>query len=163
MQLDTITELLNVPNHKVICIVQNTEDRFGFLLEPMEEVSPVCSGCSQIHNTPMYSWSYTVIEDLPICGKRVFLHVCKRKVVCPEDGRIRVEEFDRIRKRFTKRFVDQIYRLTSITTNTEAGWYWGLDDETVYRIDRTILEELASKRLYSVTVPRYMSVDEVAW
>jgi len=49
--------------------------------------------------------------------------------------------------------------ISPITTNTEAGWYLGLDDETVYRIDRGILEELASKMLYPVIVPRYMGVD----
>ncbi len=163
MQLDTITELLNIPNQKVTRIVQNTKDRFEFVLEPIEETSPICSGCGRVHNTYAHSRSYVVIEDLPISGKRVFLHVCKRKVFCSEDGRIRVEEFDWIRKRFTKRFVDQVYRLTSITTNTEAGWYLGLDDETVYRIDRAILEELASERLYPLTAPDYMSVDEVAW
>jgi transposase len=68
-----------------------------------------------------------------------------------------------MRKRFTKRFADKVYKLTSITTNMEAGWYLGLDDETVYRIDRSMLEELALKRLYPVIVPEYMSVDEVAW
>lgn len=163
MQLDTITELLNIPNQKVTRVVKNTEDRFEFLLEPIEEISAVCSGCGGVHNNHVHSRGYVVIEDLPISGKRVFLHVCKRKVLCPEDGRIRVEEFNWIRKRFTKRFADQLYRLTSITSNKEAGWYLGLDDETVYRIDRAMLEELASKRLYPVTVPRYMSVDEVAW
>ena len=163
MQFNTITELLNIANHKVIRMVQNTEDRFEFVLEPIENVSPLCSGCGQVHNTPVHSYSYTVVEDLPISGKRVFLHVRKRKVVCLEYGRIRVKELDWIRRRFTRRFSEQVYRLTSITTNAEAGWYLGLDDETVYRIDRAILEELASKRLYPVTVPRYMSVDEVAW
>jgi len=163
MQLDTITKILNIPNQKVNKIVKNTEDRLEFILEPIEETSPVCSGCGQMHNISVHSYSYMEVEDLPISGKRVFLHVRKRKMLCHEDGRIRVEKFDWIRKRFTKRFVEQVYRLTSITTNTEAGWYLGLDDETVYRIDRGILEELASKRLYPVIVPRYMSVDEVAW
>lgn len=163
MQLDTITKMLNIPNQKVSKIVKNTKDRLELNLEPVEDTNPVCSGCGQMHNIPVHSYNYVLVEDLPISGKRVFLHIQKRKLVCHEDGKIRVEEFDWIRKRFTKRFVEQVYRLTSITTNTEAGWYLGLDDETVYRIDRAILEELASKRLYPVMVPRYMSVDEVAW
>jgi transposase len=104
-----------------------------------------------------------VVEDLPICGKRVFLHVPKRKSLCAHDGGIRVEKLDWLRGRFTKRFADQVYRLTSITTNQEAGWYLGLDDEVVYRIDRQYLEELATEKLSPVPAPRYMSVDEVAW
>ena len=68
-----------------------------------------------------------------------------------------------LRGRFTRRFAEQVYRLTSITTNTEAGWFLGLDDEVVYRIDRGILEELAREKLSPVTALSHMSVDEVAW
>jgi len=39
----------------------------------------------------------------------------------------------------------------------------GLDDEKVYRIDRSILEELSLQRLEKVKPPRNMSVEEVAW
>ena len=163
MHVDTITKFLDIANHKVTKIVQNTRERLELVLEPVEDVRPICSGCGRIHNTPVQSRGYIVVEDLPISGRRVFLHVCKRKSLCPKDGRIRVEEFDWMRKRFTRRFTEQVYRLTSITTNTEAGWYLGLDDETVYRIDRAILEELALERLHPVTAPDYMSVDEVAW
>ena len=41
--------------------------------------------------------------------------------------------------RATKRYAHDVYRLTSITTNTEAGWYLGVDDEVVYRIDKRML------------------------
>lgn len=163
MQLDTITELLDIPNQKVVSMAQSTKAQFEFMLEPVAEVSPVCSGCGRVHKTAVHSYGNTVVEDLPMNGKRVFLRVRKRKILCPEDGKIRVEEFAWLRKRFTKRFAEQVYRLTSITTNKEAGWYLGLDDEVVYRIDRATLEELAAKRLYPVAVPEYMSVDEVAW
>jgi transposase len=162
MQLDTITKLLDIPNHKVMKIIKNARDCLELVLEQVEDEMPRCSGCGRVH-AAVHSRGYTVIEDLPVSNRRVFLHVCKRKVICPEDDRIRVEEFNWIRKRFTKRFADNVYRLTSITTNMEAGWYLGLDDETVYRIDRSMLEELALKRLYPVIVPEYMSVDEVAW
>ena len=163
MHYDTMTKFLDIPNHKVTKIVQNTRDRLELVLEAVEVVMPICSGCGGIHNTPVQSLGYIVVEDIPISGRRVFLHICKRKSLCPEDSKIRVEEFKWMRKRFTRRFAEQVYRLTSITTNTEAGWYLGLDDETVYRIDRATLEELALKRLYPVTAPDYMSVDEVAW
>ena len=38
--------------------------------------------------------------------------------------------------RVTKRFAKRVNRLTAITTNQEAGWFLGLDDEVVYRIDK---------------------------
>ena len=65
--------------------------------------------------------------------------------------------------RNTKRFSEHVYRLTSITTNKEAGWFLGIDDERVYRIDRAMLENLAKEKLDPIPVPKKMSVDEVAW
>lgn len=83
--------------------------------------------------------------------------------MCLEDGRIRVEELEWLRGRFTKRYVEQVYRLTSITTNKEAGWYLGIDDEVVYRIDKGMLDELSEEKIEKVKAPRHMSADEVAW
>ena len=93
----------------------------------------------------------------------MFLHVPKRRSLCYQDERIRTEELQWLRGRVTRRFAEQIYRLTSITTNKEAGWFLGLDDEKVYRIDKGMLEELSLQRIQKVTPPRHMSVDEVAW
>jgi transposase len=163
MQLDTITELLNIPNYKVTHIVQQTPECLHFVLAQIAWSAPICSACGRIHHSPIHSTQRVVVEDLQICGKRVFLHVLKRKSWCPEDDTVRVEEIEWIKGRFTSRFVDHVYRLTAITTNQEAGWYLGLDDETVYRIDRAMLEERALLKLDPIPVPMYMSVDEVAW
>ena len=163
MQLDTITELLQIPGFKVTHMLSSTESSREFLLEREEERASVCSGCGKVHNTAVHSEGRVLVEDLPISGKRVYLHVSKRKSVCLEDGSIRVEELEWIRGRFTKRFVEHVYRLTSITTNKEAGWFLGIDDETVYRLDKGILEELSREKIEKVKAPRHMSVDEVAW
>lgn len=56
-----------------------------------------------------------------------------------------------------------MYRLTAITTNQEAGWYLGMDDEQVYRIDKDTLEDLAAKRLNPPPAVIHMSVDEVSY
>ena len=64
---------------------------------------------------------------------------------------------------FTARFAEQVYRFTSITTNQGAGWFLGLGDETVYRIDKRRLEEPALEKLDPVPTPKDMGVDEVAW
>jgi transposase len=163
MQLNSITELLAIPNYHVSYMVVHKKNRIDLVLEQTTFVPAVCSGCGDVHNTPVHSIGKIVVEDLPISGKRVFLHVPKRKSICREDGHIHVEKLDWLQGRFTKRLADQVYRLTSITTNQEAGWYLGLDDETVYRIDRKRLEDLAKEKLSPVPAPRYMSVDEVAW
>jgi len=163
MQLKTITELLHLPNFQVEKVLEQTETAIHFYVDMIESVAPVCSACGTVHHSPVHSVGWIRVEDLPLSDKRVFLYVPKRKLHCPQDGRIRVEQFSWLRGRFTSRFADQVYRLTSITTNAEAGWYLHLDDETVYRIDRGILEELASEKLFPVPTPATMSVDEVAW
>jgi transposase len=164
MQLETITELLNIPNFKVTHLIRKDETSYHFVLKAIEETIPLCSACGRTHaRTFVHQTTLVEVEDLGISGKRVFLHVPKRKIYCGEDGSIRVEQLDWIRGRFTKRFTDQVSRLTAITTNQEAGWYLGLDDEAVYRIDCRNLEEQALEKLSPIPVPTYMSVDEVAW
>jgi transposase len=144
-------------------MVHHCEKRIDLVLAHDEEKPCVCSGCGKVHHTPVHSIDTVIVEDLPMSGKRVFLHVPKRRALCHKDERIRTEYLEWLRGRVTRRFAEQVYRLTSITTNKEAGWFLGLDDEKVYRIDRGILEELSLQRLESVPVPRHMSVDEVAW
>ena len=163
MQLDTITELLDIPNYKVTHLIENDGSSFHFIVDQIDPSPPVCSGCGSIHEGGIHDKYMSTLEDLPISGKRVFLHVPRRKVRCIEDDTIRVEEIDWIQKRFTLRFARQVYRLTAITTNQEAGWYLGLDNETVYRIDKYMLERLAEEKLDPPPVPTLMSVDEVSW
>ncbi len=163
MQVKTITKLLNLPNFKVTEVLDHHDDILHLSIDLVEPVEPICSACGKVHNRSVHSVGWISVEDLPLCGKRTFLHVPKRKSLCPVDGKIRVEQLDLLRGRFTRRFVEQIYRLTSITTNAEAGWFLNLDDEVVYRIDRGILEELAREKLTPVPGPSCISVDEVAW
>ena len=163
MQLNSVMELLGIANFKVAYMVCQSEKRINLVLRRIEEKPCVCSGCGKVHDTPVHSIDTVIIEDLPISGKRVFLHVPKRRSLCHEDEKIRTEELEWLRGRVTRRFAEQIYRLTSITTNKEAGWFLGLDDERVYRIDKGMLEELSLQRIQKVTPPRHMSVDEVAW
>jgi transposase len=163
MQLDTITELLDIPNYKVTHMIHHDGSSLHFIVAQAEPLPPVCSGCGRTHAGGIHSVWVNMVEDMTISGKRVFLHVPRRKVRCLEDGTIRVEEIDWIRKRFSLRFAQQVYRLTAITTNQEAGWYLGLDDETVYRIDKCMLEQLAEEKLDPPAAPTLMSVDEVSW
>ena len=163
MHLKTITELLALPNFQVVSVLEHKETSIHLYVDLVEAVAPVCSACGIAHQASVHSIGWIIVEDMPIAGKRTFLYIPKRKVRCLVDGKIRVEQFAVLRGRFTRRFAEQVYRLTSITTNAEAGWFLKLDDETVYRIDRSMLEELAREKLSTVPAPSIMSVDEVAW
>ncbi|MCX5804368.1 MAG: ISL3 family transposase [Proteobacteria bacterium] len=115
--------------------------------------------------TGYHSSQWTKVEDLPISGKRVYLHIWKRRYRCPHDGKIHTEEIPWLKKwgRVTKRFAEHVSRLTAITTNQEAGWFLGLNDEAVYRIDKEILEEKAKDILSPPPAAIHISVDEVSY
>jgi len=51
-----------------------------------------------------------------------------------------------LHNRFTSRFAEQINRLTAITTNSEAGWFFGLDDEVVYFLSYGIPGKMEGER-----------------
>ena len=81
------------------------------------------------------------------------------------DNRTHIEEIPWLKKygRVTERFAKQITRLTAITTNQEAGWFFGLEDERVYRIDKEILEEQYRARLVPPPAAANLSVEEVSY
>jgi len=164
MRGHSITQDLNLPNYK-ITKVHRESTALRIHVEPYKRKKFVCSQCQTIHVGKINSRKDVTVEDLKIFGKRVWLIVRKRRMRCPLDGQLHVELVDWVkpRARVTNRFAKDVYRLTSITTNAEAGWYLGIDDERVYRIDLETLEELAKKKLEPIPAVKNMSVDEVAW
>jgi transposase len=164
MQGYSITQALSLPEYKVTDI-QDGLIRLRIQVEPYKHKKFICSKCGEIHAGKVNSLKEVTVEDLKLFGKRVQLVVTKRRMRCPQDGKLHVEHVSWVkpRARVTNRLAKDVYRLTSITTNTEAGWYLGLDDEKVYRIDLETLEELAAKKLEPTPTCKNMSVDEVAW
>jgi len=165
MRTYSITKALNLPEYKIREIISETDKEIHIRVEPYKRKKARCSGCGEIHAGKIHSFKEVVVEDLRLIGKRVYLHVTKRRYRCLKDGRIYVEAVDwlKSRSRVTKRLAQDVYRLTAITTNVEASWYLGMDDEKVYRIDREILEELFKQRLDPPPVAVNISVDEVSW
>jgi transposase len=162
MHFETITKLLNLPNVIVVGALDCKDDHLHLVVAFSDNTEPpTCSGCGAVH-TAIHSRGQMRVEDEPSHGRRVFLYLEKRKCRCPNGG-IHVEHLPWLHGRFTRRFAKQINRLTAITTNSEAGWFFGLNDEVVYRIDRAILQEKADDLLAPTPAPTAISVDEVAW
>jgi len=164
MQRNTIRQLLKIPAYKVIKI-ESKDTEIHIWLEPYKRNRAICSGCGKAHSGHYHSIKEVVVRDHSICGMTAYLHVPKRMCRCIEDDRLHVEEISWLKlwSRVTKRFGEKVYRLTSITTNKEAGWFLGMDDEVVYRIDKNILEELAAERLDPIPSALNISVDEVSY
>jgi transposase len=164
MRNSSIRKLLKTPDYKITEIMYNTNE-IHVSVEPYIRKKFICSGCGEIHITGYHSKRTMIAEDNRLGHYRVFLHIVKRRYRCPKDNRIRTEHLDWIakRSRVTKAFAHRITDLTALTTNTEAGWFFGLDDQKVYRIDKEYLQQQAAKRLSPIPYARNMSVDEVSY
>ncbi len=88
MQKKTITKLLDLPNFEVVKVLDHHADSLHLYIDLIDSVGPVCSACGDVTTHPVHSIGWIRVEDLPLCGKRTFLYVPKRKVRCPVDGKI---------------------------------------------------------------------------
>lgn len=165
MRIYSIRKGLNIQEYKITGILSEMDKEIHIKLEPYKRKPFICSGCGRVHKIGYHGREESVVEDLPMFEKRVYLHVIKRRHKCPIDNRIYIEEVPWLKKwgRVTKRFAEKVNRLTAITTNQEAGWFLGLDDEAVYRIDKEMLEEQYAKKLVPPPAGINLSIDEVSY
>ncbi len=164
MRNNDIRGLLKIPGYKIKEIINKTEAQIDIRIEVYKRNQGVCTGCGERHGG-LHSVQEMIAEDMRLGERRVFFYIPKRRYKCPKDERIHTEtiEWIELGARVTKAFGRQVNRLTSITTNQEAGWFLGLNDEKVYRIDKAMLEELFNKKLVPTPASKNISVDEVAW
>ena len=165
MQIQGIRKALNIPEYKITKIISWDKKEIHLQLEPYNRKAGICSHCGLRHYQKHSDSKPVIVEDLSMAGLRLYLHVIKRKYECKQDSRVHVEKVDWIKPwaRVTKRFAKQVSQLTAITTNTEAGWFLGLDDEVVYRIDKAALEDQAKTKLEPIPAGIHLSVDEVSY
>jgi len=165
MRIYTIKKGLNIPEYKITALISENDQEIHLRLEPHKRKDFICSQCNQVHKVGYHGTEEIIVQDLSLVDKKMYLHVIKRRYVCPQDQRIHIEEIPWLDKwsRVTKRFAQQISRLTAIATNQETGWFFGLDDEAVYRIDKEILEERFNALLVPPPAAANLSVDEVSY
>jgi len=155
MCLNTITQLLNIPGFRVVKLIELTEEEIHLRVEENQRTN-----FDEYH-----SKSVVRVEDVSLGCRRVYLHVLKRKYRDRLTGKIQTQKIPWFSQqgRVTQALANKVCRLTSITTNQEAGWFLGMDDQKVYRIDKAMLKSLAHQRLTPTPASKNISVDEVAW
>lgn len=123
MRIYSIRKALNIPEYKITEVISEDNREIHLRIEPYKKKGFLCSGCGEIHEKGNHGKEESIVEDLPIVGKRIYLHIVKRRYVCPKDKRTHIEEVEWLKKwgRVTKRYAEQVSRLTAITTNEEAG------------------------------------------
>ena len=164
MQLNGIKKILSIPEYKVNRIVAISDREIRIQIEPYKRKKAQCSFCGQVHKKGYHDKIVTVVKDLDLGARKIYLHVIKRRYKCNVDNKVHIEKVPWLKMygRVTERYAVQVSRLTAITTNTEAGWFLGMDDQAVYRIDKEILEEQAKTKLNPPPAAKNMSVDEVS-
>ena len=165
MRIYSIKKAINIPEYKITELISESANEIHIRLEPYKRKDFICSGCGQVHKIGYHGREEIVVEDLMIFEKRVYLHVTKRRHTCLVDNRTHAEEIPWFKKwpRVTERFAERVGRLTAATTNQEAGWFSGLGDESVYRIDKEMLEDKFNEKLIPPPAAVNISVDEVSY
>ncbi len=161
----SIKKVINILEYKITEIILINDKEIHLRLEPYKNKKAICSACGKQHKQGYHGSKEIMVRDLSMCGRAVYLHVVKRRYRCSEKGGIYTEIVPWIKRyaRVTSRFAEEVNRLTAITTNQEAGWFLGMDDEKVYRIDKEVLEEKAAQLLSPPPAAVNISVDEVSY
>ena len=132
------------------------------LLKRQEEEPYICSKCGQSSLFYYDILDDRCIEDLPIGDNRVYLRFAERRIECPYCGKIHIEKLPGItpKSRQTDRFRLRLARECEDTSVSAVARRFGLNDETIRRIDK----EFLSKREQISKKPtcRRLGIDEIA-
>lgn len=92
-------KLLKIPKGYTMEKVDIGEEEIHIKIRPYKRKIAICSGCGSEHKEGYHSSSEIKVRDLPVVGRKVCLHVTKRKYKCPVDGRIYVEHVEWMKKK----------------------------------------------------------------
>ena len=94
-----IKQLLNIPSGYKITRFEETPDTIEIYIEPYKNKKMICSGCGKMHKEGYHGTELMKVRDLPSGGRKVYLHVNKRRYRCPKDGKIYVEYIEWAKKK----------------------------------------------------------------
>jgi transposase len=94
-----IRQLLKIPEGYKIEKIDFDEDSVHVDISPHKRKLAICSGCGQTHNKGYHGSEVIKVRDMPAGGRKVYLHILKRKYRCPKDGKIYVEHLDWTKKK----------------------------------------------------------------
>ncbi len=94
-----IKQFLNIPKGYKITKIEKTEDTLEVNIEAYKNKKAICSGCGHPHTKGYHGSVQMKVRDLPMCGRKVYLNVKKRRYCCPKDKKIYVEDIEWIKKK----------------------------------------------------------------
>jgi transposase len=159
MPHEAITAILGIQGFAVVAHERVGKDVLNIELERTERVFR-CPRCGQATFVPHDEHGVTV-QDLPMSGRRVYLHLRKGRVLCCA-GTPQTEHLDWVEKngQQTLRLRWALHEECKETTVEAVAGRHGLSWETVKTIDKQILEaKVAAQSLSNI---RRISIDEIA-
>jgi transposase len=159
MHHEAITAILGIQGFNVVGYELIGNDVLNIEMERAQRAFQ-CPSCGQVTFVPHDEHDVTV-QDLPMSGRRVYLHFRKGRVLCCA-GKPETEHLDWVEKngQQTLRLRWAIHEDCKETTVEAVARRHGLSWETVKTIDKDILEaKVAAQSLSGV---RRISIDEIA-
>ena len=132
------------------------------LLKRRENEPYICSECGQSCLFCYDTLDERLVEDLPMSENRVYLKFAERRIKCPYCGKIHVEKLTGItpKSRQTDRFRLHLARECEDTSVSAVARRFGLNDETVRRIDKEFLAK--REQISSMPICKRLGIDEIA-
>lgn len=155
---DRITISLGIQELEVLQVEESSE-RIDVLVKRRQDYE-ICSSCGKISGKEHSRWTMTV-RDMPISGKKVYLHVMKRRFRCINGCQAFAEQFRCLEKyqRQTKRYrmhLEQACRHSSIQSASAK-------EKVSYGLMERLYYSQAGSKAMSIEkqpLPRVMSIDE---
>lgn len=151
--------ILDLPAFTVLGIQQDDID-LHFTLETVEKPSfcPCCG--AESGNLVGYGRDMQLFMDTPMHGKRVGLHLKRRRMLCRDCKSTFFEPLDDMddRRHATKRLIDYIEKRMLRETFVKVADEVGMDEGTI----RSIFNDYAARKqqAYHPVTPRFLGIDE---
>src|SRR4030042_222948 len=110
MQLNGIKKLLGIPDYKVTKIISINSTEIRIEIEPHKRRKAECSLCGQVHKKGYHDKIVTIVKDLDLGARKVYLHVIKRRYRCSQDNKVHIEKVPWLKMygRVTQRYAEHV-------------------------------------------------------
>lgn len=155
---NNIRNLFGLQGFKVLEI-EIKEKEVVVLVESELEVG-VCPHCGKVSNK-RHDYYWTKVRDLPVSGKKVFLHLKRIRLYCPKCKRPFLMPVDLCgkKKSYTWRYGEKVYSQILYSTIKDVAREEGLSYGQVARIFRDMRKRKSKPE--SKGIPSVISLDEI--
>ena len=158
-QLKLLTNLLNIPEVKVIDFIEESSIGNIFIVENLNE-SATCPHCGKIsHNLHQNHWY--LIKDLPMNGQDVYLKIQRRQFKCKNCSKTFSEplSYCEPNRHYTKRLASDIISQVKHSNIKSVAQRTGVTEAEIERMLKDLKKNLASQKPQGL---KRLGIDEIS-